>query len=72
MKLNTINNKQLMPCIIAKAKMALELPTSSNGNKKNCSDKYWLKAVNHIAKFYGIEDEKRIQKALKRTDLYRK
>ena len=66
-----LNGKQLSPCIIAKAKIGLELKTGLPNNKKTCSYQYWKKTVKHIAQLSEIVDPKIIDRAIQRTDLYK-
>lgn len=72
MNLYKINNRQIAPCIIAKAKIALKISNKPKNNIKTCSDDYWFKTIQHIAKHHNINDNKTINQALKRTDLYKK
>ncbi|WP_407524630.1 hypothetical protein PDL71_01985 [Lacibacter sp. MH-610] len=64
--------KQYSPCIISKVKVALDLDNKYRGNTKTCSDKYWQEVVNRLAKEKNITDTKRINRAIKRKDLYKR
>lgn len=66
------NGKELSPCIISKARFALGLKSSYRSNKdKPCSQAYWHKTIDVVAKFYGVNDEGKIKKAKNRTDLFK-
>ena len=72
MKKNKLTDmSKYAPCIVSKAKMALQLKNRYKGNNKKCSDEYWENVVKKLAANNNVTDDKIIKKAIKRTDLYR-
>lgn len=62
--------KQLRPCIVAKAKYALGIPSNLyKGNKSRCTHDYWYKVLRILAKKYNIQNCELI-KARSNTDLF--
>lgn len=49
---------ELSPCIVAKAKYALGLPTRYTGNTKNCSPNYWAITIYAVGSRFKCADEK--------------
>jgi hypothetical protein len=54
MPLLDANGKQLAPCVVSKAKHALNIPNGYNGNIKRFSLDYWIKTVNVVAKYHRL------------------
>jgi hypothetical protein len=50
------NGVELSPCIVAKAKEALNVPNRTVGNKKTCTLEYWVNALKAVAQAYSIPD----------------
>lgn len=42
---------QISPCIVAKAKYALNIKTKKPGNKKSCSYEYWCRVIDTLSFF---------------------
>lgn len=60
------NNKELAPCIITKAKIALGLPNRYRRNSKFCSPAYWERTIRTVAAQSGIQfTERQIQNAIR-------
>jgi hypothetical protein len=55
---------QISPCILSKAKYALNLKALTPKNKKKCSKKYWILAIESIANEKNISDESIINSAI--------
>lgn len=59
------NNKELAPCIVTKAKVALELPNKYRRNSKRCSLAYWDRTVRAVSAQSGVRfTERQIQNAI--------
>lgn len=52
------NKKQIAPCIISHARYELGLKSEKPNNKKECSEQYWKRTIETLAKTYNIKNEK--------------
>ncbi|AUD06844.1 hypothetical protein CWM47_36335 [Spirosoma pollinicola] len=52
----THEGKELAPCIVSKAKYALELKDQSPCNQNPCSEAYWEKTVVIVGRHYNLDD----------------
>ena len=48
---------QISPCIVAKAKYALNIKTKKPGNKKSCSYEYWCRVIDTLTTSYNISNK---------------
>ena len=48
---------QISPCIVAKAKYALNIKTKKPGNIKSCSYEYWCKVIDTLSTSYNISNK---------------
>ena len=48
---------QISPCIVAKAKYALNIKTKKPGNKKSCSYEYWCRVIDTLSSSYKISNK---------------
>jgi hypothetical protein len=48
------NGKQLAPCVVSKAKLALGIPNNYSGNIKRFTLDYWIKTLHAVGAHYGI------------------
>ena len=51
-------NKEISPCIVSKARYELGLKYQKPNNKNKCSESYWKRAVETVAKTNDIKTEK--------------
>jgi len=65
-----IDNKQISPCICAKANFALGKTDRMPINNKTCRQEYWYMVVEYFGKKHNCSAAT-IRKAKGRTDLYR-
>jgi len=59
------NGAQISPCIIAKVKKALDIPTTYRWNAKTCSDQYWELTCRTVGTQYGLSTSK-IERAIRK------
>ena len=64
-----INEKQISPCITAKARYALGITTIKSSNKKTCSKDYWAVVVTALGKDHNISQGV-INQAIAKVELY--
>ena len=54
------NGSEIAPCVVSKARFALNKRNTRPTNQKKCSEDYWKEAVEVVAEYYEITSKRQI------------